>query len=251
MGAYAEVSAATVPVFRHACGLCSLQDFCWPPDLADTGLNRLHQIIRRTEALPAGRHLFRSSDPFTAVFAVRTGCVKTYTGDSNGHETVHGFHLPGELLGFDAVHPERHRVNALLIKDTAFCIVAYKDIAELSVDYPGLQNRVLALMSRDFSRQQLLAAGANATQRTAIFFFDLETRLRRHRYADFEFTLPMSREDIASYLQIRPETLSRVMSKLQQSHAIGVNGRRIRLQDIARLGLMAQGVHQDQSFAAP
>lgn len=241
MGACVDLNAAGNSVFRHACGLCSLQEFCWPPELTGVDRDRLHRIIERTGKLPAGKHLFRGTDRSTAVYAVRTGCVKTYTMDSSGHEHVQGFHLPGELLGFDAVYPESHRTNALIVKDSAFCIVPYRDIAKLSRDFPELQNRILILMSRDFSRQQLIAKGTDATQRTAIFLFDIEARLRRHRCDSFEFVLPMSHEDIANHLGFTTETLSRVISKLQQSAVIRAERRRIRLLDAARLRLIAQG----------
>ena len=249
MGAHAESSTASVPALRHACGLCSLQEWCWPAELEESDLDRLHAIVRRSGLLPAGRHLFRANDRFTAIYAVRSGCIKTYNTDPGGHEQVHGFHLPGELLGFDAVYPERHHFNALILKAGSVCIVAYRDIAELSRQFPGLQNRILALMSRDFSRQQMCAEGSGATQRIAIFLFDVEERLRRHYYSDYEFDLPMSREDIANYLRLSPETMSRLISKLQQAGVIRVNRRHIRLLDIARLGQVAQGAHLDRKPA--
>ncbi len=245
MGTHAELSVASAPVFRHACGLCSLRDWCWPPSLEAGDLDCLHGIVRQTGPFVAGSHLFRTDDRFTAVYAVRSGCIKTYTTDLSGHEYVHDFHLPGELLGFDAVYPERHHFNALVLKAALVCIVSYRDIAELSRRVPDLQTRILALMSRDFSRQQVCAEGFDATQRIAIFLFDVEARLRQQYFADYEFDLPMSREDIANYLRCSPETMSRVMSKLQQAGVIRVDRRHINLLDVARLGLIAQGVHPE------
>lgn len=246
MGAHVESKLSSVSALRHSCGLCALQQWCWPTELKERDLDRLHAIVRHSGLLPAGRHLFRASDRFTAVYAVRSGCIKTYTIDRSGHEHVHGFHLPGELLGFDAVYPERHHFNALLLAAGCVCIVPYRDIAGLSRQVPGLQTRILALMSREFSRQQLCTEGVDATQRIATFLFDLEARLRRHYQVDHEFDLPMSREDIANYLRFSPETMSRVMSRLQHAEVIRADRRHIRLLDVARLGQIAQGVHSSQ-----
>jgi len=116
LGTHTESSVARAPVFRHACGLCSLRDWCWPPGAEAGDLDRLHSIVQQTGPLPTGSHLFRSDDPFTAIYAVRSGCIKTYATDLSGHEHVHDFHLPGELLGFDAVYPKRHLFNALILK---------------------------------------------------------------------------------------------------------------------------------------
>lgn len=241
MGAHAKLHATTDPLFRRACEVCSLREWCWLPGLEESDLKRLHAIVRHSRPLPKGHHLFRVGDPFTAIYAVNSGCIKSYTTDLQGHEHVRDFHLPGEPLGFDAAYPERHRFNALIIKPASVCTIPYRDIAVLSRQIPGLQTPILALMSRIFSRQQLCVEGSDATQQVAIFLFDLEARLRRGYGADYEFDLPMSHESIANYLRISPETLSRVISKLQDAGAISVNRRHVRLLDVDCLNRIAQG----------
>lgn len=246
MGAHAKMPTASVPVFRHVCGLCSLQEWCWLPGLEEGELRRLHAIVRHSSVLPVGHHVFRTDDRFTAIYAVNSGCIESYTTDLQGREHVRDFHLPGELLGFDAAYPERHHFNAKVIKAASVCIVPYRDIAALSREIPGLQTPILALMSRNFSRQQLCIEGSDATQQIAIFLFDLEARLRWGYSADYEFDLPMSHESIANYLRFSPETMSRGLSKLQQVGAIRVNRRHIRLLDVACLKLIAQGAKPEQ-----
>ncbi|MDH3363093.1 MAG: helix-turn-helix domain-containing protein [Gammaproteobacteria bacterium] len=248
MGA-AESSMAGVPAFRHACGLCSLQGWCWPPGLQDGDLCRVHAIVQHIGPLPAGTHLFRVDDPFTALYAVRGGCIKSYTLDLQGHEHVRDFHLPGELVGFDAVYPERHHFNAQVLKAASLCIIPYRDIARLSRQIPGLQTRILALMSRDFARQQKCAEGLDATQQVAIFLFDVEARLRREYKVEYEFDLPMSHESIANYLRFSPETISRVISRLQQAEIIRIDREHVQILDVARLGLIAQGADLKKTSA--
>ena len=104
-----------------------------------------------------------------------------------------------------------------------------------------LLGTVLALMSREFSRQQMCIEGSNATQQIAIFLFDLQSRLRRGYDDGLKFDLPMSHESIANYLRISPETMSRVLHKLEELGAICVDRNHIRLLDVACLGLIAQG----------
>jgi len=248
LGAHVELRTASVPGFRHACGLCSLREWCWPPKMEVGDLELLHEIVRHTGVLPAGRHLFRANDPFTALYAVRSGCIKSYTTDLQGHELVRDFHLPGELLGFDAVYPEQHHFNAMILKAASLCVIPYRDIAALSRQIPGLQTRILILMSRDFSRQQLCVDGSDATQQIAIFLLDIEARLRRQCSVEYEFDLPMSHENIANYLRLAPETVSRVISKLQQASVIDSDRAHICLLDIARLGLIAQGVQSEKEI---
>ncbi len=241
MTAHADLPAASTPVFRRVCGLCSLQEWCWPVGMAESDLSRLHDIIQHSDSLSVGEHLFRRGDRFTAIYAVRSGCIKSYTTDLNGHEQVRDFHLPGELLGFDAVYPERHHFSAVVLKTASVCIVPYQDVAELSHEFPGLHTQILALLSRDFARQQMCIEGFDAKQQLAIFLFDIERRLRRHFDAGYEFDLPMSHEDIANYLRFSAETVSRVISSLQKAGVIDADRRHIRILDIAHLEQISQG----------
>ena len=246
MGVHADSRTASTPVFRRVCGLCSLQDWCWPVGMGAAELERLHDIVQRSDSLPVGHHLFRAGDRFTAIYAVRSGCIKSYTVDLNGHEQVRDFHLPGELLGFDAVYPERHHFNAIVIRPASVCIVPYQDVAEISREFPGLQTQILFLLSRDFARQQLCVEGSDATQQMAIFLFDIEHRLHRRFDSGYEFELPMSHEDIANYLRISPETVSRVITGLQKAGAIQAKRRRIRILNVPYLEKTAQGLHPER-----
>ena len=227
---------------RRACMSCSLQELCWPIGLDPGYLEQVQTMIQHVGPLPAGSHLFRTGDPFTAMYAVRSGCIKSYSIDAGGHEFVHGFHLGGEILGLDAVYPDRHHSNALILESSSLCFIPYRDIARLSAEFQDVHERVLRLMSQEFSRQLMFVEGPGATQRLAHFLLDVFTRLQPSNTVKYEFTLPMSREDISNYLRIAPETLSRLFAKLQRKGLIDVDRRRIRLSDPIRLDKVRQGI---------
>ena len=243
MDAYANMNARKPGLMRQGCGFCSLGELCWPEGLERSDLDRLQTMVRPVGPLAAGSVLFRTGDPFTAIYAVRSGCIKSYSIDAGGHEIVHGFHLRGEVLGFDAVYPDRHRCNAQLLEPSSFCVIPYQDIAHLSTEFQSLHDQILRLMGREFSRQLMLAEGASATQRIARFLMDMRTRLRMAGEVEYELTLPMSREDIANYLGVTPETLSRLFAKLEKSGLIDADRRHVFLADPIRLDLIAQGVN--------
>ncbi len=229
--------------FRYSCGLCSLHELCWPMGIEPSDLTRLQSMVSGVGPLSPGNYLFRVGDRFTAIYAVRSGCIKSYSIDAGGHELVHGFHLRGELLGFDAVYPDRHRCNALVLESSSVCVIPYRDLGKLSVEFGSLQTQVLRLMSREFSRQLMFAEGSGAAQRIAMFLLDMHSRLQRLGLAEYEFRLSMSREDISNYLGITAETLSRLIAKFRQKGLIDVDRRHIRLIDPIRLDLIAQGIH--------
>jgi len=243
LDAHGDMNTRKPGLVRQGCGFCSLYELCWPIGLGPSDLDRLQAIVRPAGPLAAGSILFRAGDPFTAIYAVRSGCIKSYSIDAGGHELVHGFHLRGEVLGFDAVYPDHHRCNALLLESSSFCVIPYQDIARLSAKFQSLHDRVLRLMGREFSRQLMLAEGVSATQRIARFLLDMRSRLCMASEVEYELTLPMSREDIANYLGITPETLSRLVGKLERNGLIDTDRRHIFLADPIRLDLIAQGVN--------
>lgn len=242
MRARANTSPPVLGKLRDACGFCSLHELCWPMGLEATDLERLQSMVRHAGPFPVGSYLFRTGDQFTAIYAVRSGCIKSYSVDAGGHELVHGFHLRGELLGFDAVYPEQHHCNALILEPCSVCVIPYHDIDRLSADFHSLHSQILRLISREFARQLMYGEGFGATQRIAAFLVNICSRLHQSGSAEYEFRLPMSREDIASYLAISPETLSRLLSKLRRQRLIVVNRRHVRLVDPERLKLLAEGL---------
>ncbi len=211
--------------------------------LSSSDLQRLQSKVRKSGRLPSGNYLFRSGDRFTAIYAVRAGCIKTYSIDAGGHELVHGFHLRGELLGFDAVYPDRHTCNALFLKSGSVCVIPYRDIVRLSTEFHSLHSQVLRLMSREFSKQLRFPEGSGATQRLATFLLDMNCRLHQEDASEYEFELPMSREDISNYLGIAAETLCRLLTRFRRRHLIDVDRRHFCLLDPLRLDLIAQGIN--------
>lgn len=243
MSAYADTRTVELGVLQRACGSCSLAELCWPMSLSSSDLQRLQSVVRKSGRLPSGSYLFRAGDRFTAIYAVRTGCIKSHSFDAGGHELVHGFHLRGELLGFDAVYPDRHSCNALILQSSSVCVIPYRDIVRLSAEFHSLHSQVLRLMSREFSRQLMFPEGSGATQRLATFLLDINCRLHQEESAEYEFDLPMSREDISNYLGIAAETLCRLITKFRRKQLIDVDRRHVCLLDPIRLDLIAQGIN--------
>ena len=242
MRAYADMRPPVLGALRHACRFCSLYELCCPMDLDPGDLEQLQSMVQRTEPLQAGSFLFREGDRFTAIYALRSGCIKSFSLDAAGHEVVHGFHLRGEFLGLDAVYPDSHRCNAMILESSSLCVIPYRAINDLGEVFPSLHSQVLRLMSREHSNQLMYGEGFGANQRIAAFLLNINSRLYRPGATEFELRLPMSREDISNYLGCSPETLSRLLSKLQKRGLIDIDRRQVRLVDPLRLDLVAQGL---------
>src|SRR4051794_2596544 len=88
-------TGAALPV---ACSNCTLRELCLPVGLTAEELARIDALVVARRDVRRGVSLFRRSDPFLALFAVRTGFFKTRATSEDGREQVTGFQMAGDLL---------------------------------------------------------------------------------------------------------------------------------------------------------
>jgi len=221
---------------RRTCGTCSLSELCLPMGLPHDDMRRLEALIGPRGPIGEGEHLFRIGDPLRALFAVRGGFFKTYLIEASGREQVLGFHLPGELIGLDAIWPQKHQCNAVALNTASVCELPYGAITDLSQQLPGLQQSMLRLMSKELALSHSLAGDFTAEERVAGFLVSLSSRLKVRGHSETQLTLAMSRRDLANYLRLATETVSRVFSRFEQEGLIAVDRREVTLRDPERLG---------------
>jgi CRP/FNR family transcriptional regulator len=221
------------------CSTCAFSQACLSEGMDKNALMDLHVLVEHVGPLHAGEHVFREGDAFEAIAAVRAGTVKTYVIDRDGHEQVLGFHLPGEVIGLDAIDGDRYPCNAVALDTVMLCRFSFPRISVLAARLPGLQQHLFRLMSRDIGRASLLAGDYSADQRMAAFLIGLSRRLAARGFSPDRFQLTMARTDIANYLRLAPETVSRVLKRFQHDGLIHVDRRELELLGRKRLEEMA------------
>ena len=219
------------------CSTCAFSSACLDQGYDKSRLGELHVLVEHVGPFAEGTHLFREGDPFEAIAAVRAGTVKTYVVDRDGREHVLGFHLPGEVIGLDAIDGEHYPCNAVALDTVMLCRFSFPKIAVLAAQVPGLQRQLFRLLSRDIGRAALLAGDWSADQRLAAFLIGLSRRLAARGFSPNRFQLTMPRTDIANYLRLAPETVSRVLRRFQHEELVHVDRRELEITD--RRGLEA------------
>lgn len=225
-----------------ACQDCSLHQLCLPVGLDSEDLERLDRIIRRRRPLRRGEYLFRAGDPLRAVYAVRSGSIKTYTCSSEGDEHVTGFHLPGELIGLGAIATGVYPRSARALEISSVCEVAYEGLEDLSMKIRGLQRQLLRLMSREIHHDEtmmVLLGGMAAEGRLAALLSNIAARVGERGFSPHAFRLSMSRNDIGSYLGLAVETVSRLFTRLQAEGLLNVQRKHVMIRDPDRLRRLA------------
>lgn len=215
---------------RRSCAHCSLQQLCLPAGIGAEDLERLDAIVRQRRPLQPGDRLFRPGDPLSAVYVARDGAFKTVAISEEGEEQVVGFHLPGELIGLDALGAGEHRCEAVALTAANVCEVPFDQLASVASQVPGLQQQLLRVIGQSMGRDQDHAGmlvRRQAGERIALFLHGLSERYRNIGQSSTHFRLPMSREDIGRFLGLALETVSRGFTRLQDDGVIAVTGRNI------------------------
>ena len=229
---------------RRSCAECSLQQLCLPAGVDSEDLGRLDAVVQRRRPLRPGETLFRTGDALGSVYVASEGAFKTVGVNEAGEELVLGFHLPGEVFGLDAIGSGRHRCDAVALGECRVCELPFSSLAAVAAQLPSLQRQLLRVMGqsadRDHDHMDVLSR-RQAGERIAMFLLGLGERYRRIGRPAHDFRLPMSRDEIARYLGLALETVSRSFSRLHDDGVIEVRGRGVRVLDEARLQLAASG----------
>jgi CRP/FNR family transcriptional regulator len=215
-----------------ACSACCLKGVCLPCELGRSDIERFDEITAAKRKVARGASVYLSGDRFQSLYAVRSGAFKTVGVSRHGDEKVTGFHLPGELLGLEAISSGTHNYNAVALEDSEVCIIPFAQLEKLANSIPALQHQLLRLVSSDISRDQglmLLLGSMTAEQRLAAFLLSLSRRHQRLGYSASCFVLRMTREEIGNYLGLTLETVSRLLSRFQREGLVAVHQRDIEI----------------------
>jgi len=233
-----QSTATTRPPLRDvsapSCSTCAFRKFCVSPKLGPDIAAALDRLVATRIRLRKGDVLFRVGDRFTGLFAMRMGSCKTVMPTDDGREQVVGNHLPGEIMGIEAIAAETHGCQAVALEDSEVCTLPFDRIEALAQLDAGFQRNLHRMMAREVGRERsaaLMLGTMRAEQRLSWFLLDLSNRYQARGYSSSEFVLRMTREEIGSQLGLKLETVSRLFSRFHDEALIHVRGRIVTLID--------------------
>lgn len=227
---------------RRTCRACALHSLCLPASISADELTSLDAIVRARRPLDRGMQLFSCGTRFQSLYVVRSGSFKTTLETNHGEQQVLGFHLPGEIIGFDALADDVHRCTAEAMERSSVCEVPFAQLDEFAASVPGLRRQLMRIASREVVKDHehlMLMGRKQAQERLAIFLRSLSERHRNLHRAPELLELPMSRHEIANYLGLVVETVSRLFTRFEELGVLKVNRKQIRIVDFAKLDEVA------------
>lgn len=225
------------------CQNCSISQLCLPFALNKHELLQLDNIIERKKPIQKSQIIFQSGDELKAIYAIRSGTIKAYNINENGEEQITAFHLPGDLIGFDAIMDMKHVGFAQALETSMICEIPFEILDDLAGKMPRIRHQIMRLMSNEIKNDQnmiLLLSKMNAEEKLAAFLYNLSQRYFERGFSAKEFRLTMTRGDIGNYLGLTIETISRLLGRFQKNGIITVQGKYITINKMEELSKMAK-----------
>lgn len=238
----------TIPSLRVSCTHCNLREHCVPLGLSLKEIDRLEDLVASRKRIRRGEPLFRAGDRFEAIYAIRLGFLKSSVMSSDGREQVTNFHMSGELIGLDGIANEVHSCDVIALEDTEVCVIPYERILTVSAEIDEYNLHFQKILSREIVRQHglmLLLGSMHAEERLAAFLLNLSQRFESRGYSRSEFVLRMTRAEIGSYLGLKLETVSRVLSRFSHDNLIVVNQKHVQIVNAEGLRAIVSGQPAD------
>lgn len=214
------------------CGV-RLVSVCGSLELSE--LEELERISQVTSFVPKSM-LFEQGAPAGCVFNVTEGVVRLYKSLPDGRRQIMGFALPGDFLGLALM--DRYGVTAEAVTRVQACRFVRASFLSYVDDKPHLLRRLHEFAGHELSLaqdQMLLLGRKTAEEKVAAFLINLQSRYGRIGPTSVTVPLPMSRQDIADYLGLTIETVSRTLTKLAREKTVLIVPDGVRLLSAERL----------------
>jgi CRP/FNR family transcriptional regulator len=229
----------------HPCHSCDVRALAVCNALGSDDLERFRGL-GATVRLAAGQPLFHQGDSANRVFSVTSGMLKLYKLMPDGRRQVIGFAFPGDFLGLAREAEQGCTAEALV--DAQLCGFPRSRFDRFVEGAPEMAGELYAKAACDLgaAQEQLVLLGRKtALERLASFFVAMIERAERAGSGQVPaFNLPMSRADIADYLGLTKETVSRVLAELRKRRLVRLQAlNRVEILDRTALAATAAGRH--------
>ena len=224
------------------CASCKVRELCFGHGAGRSGLQQLDQAIERRFWLEPGDYLYRKGDPFTSLYAIRSGCLKSGLRNAMGREQVAGFHIRGDIVGVGGISTHNYIFTLTALERSEICEIPFDRLEELAHRIPSVNHRLVEILARYQGRGYaigLLLRERRADARLAGFLLDFSRRLAVLDCDPASFRLPMSRSDLASHLALNAGTISKAFARLKRRGIAQVTGRAIKLTNVKELQAVA------------
>jgi CRP/FNR family transcriptional regulator len=211
-----------------SCRSCNARGNCLVEKMTITH-DHSYQIVKNRKVVLRGEHIFRGGDNTEAIYVIRSGSVKSYMIMEDGEEQVLNFFMAGDVLGLDGMGGDSYISSTVALEKTTFCRLPLSELSRREIGQ-GFLNIISNCLTREHNLMLMLAR-KDADGRMASFIVDMSKQSQKLGHSERVINLTMTRQDIANYLGLAIETVSRTLRRFQDSGMMYVTRRKIEIYD--------------------
>ncbi|QPK64895.1 helix-turn-helix domain-containing protein [Methylomonas sp. LL1] len=225
------------PILRR-CHECGKKSLCLADDLVGNRIDINDRNLIRDRIHEKGNCIFYQGDGVKSLFFVKSGSVKSIYTSGNGDQQIINFHFPGEVIELLPLNHSCHSSSAITLEKSVICAFSLHFILAYCEKLPSLLNNIQTRVNVEIEHQHEVLLSSNhriANKRLGIFLLDMVYRQHLKQANSARLQLTMSRADMANYLGLAPETVSRVLADYEKQGLILANKKKIQIPDLNRL----------------
>jgi CRP/FNR family transcriptional regulator len=222
----------------NICQRCKLRSLCTANTLSASERKMFSDFTIHDEKWDRGQHLFFPGDPLRYIYIVHSGSFKIYITDANGDIQITGFYFPGAVLDLNISNHATQDYGVVALETSTVCKIPLAEFEEMVNQYPTVSNAFIKIMSREITLKQrmiLVMSKMTAEQKVADFLVHMSAENKSRGYSSTVFKLSMLRLDIANYLGLAIETVSRTLTDFQNKGIIKIERHQVSIKDLKTL----------------
>jgi len=239
----------SIDALKNNCNHCHSAPHCLVRNLKENDLLDFNNLVKRRKPLLRGERLFQAGDHFHSLYIVHSGSVKTTIDSKDGEQQVTGFYFSGDLIGIDGFENGEHAYSVETLETSSFCEIPFSLFESTAKKIPELQLQLFRSISREIRREQelmLLLGRMNSKRKLASFLIAMSFQLQKKGYSTYDINLSMTRHDIANYLGLAIETVSRLLTQFQNEGTLDVMRKNILILNQRQLYSIADNCPEDE-----
>lgn len=222
----------------NECVQCGVKNLCLGGDLNRHQLLELTGLVSQRRRAVRGEVIYEEGDKFENLFAVASGALKSITRLGDVWGSVANLSFRGDLAGFTGVYSGRYAETAIALENTIVCEISYRRLLQYIHHDKAIGQQCHRLVARMMLQRQqaiIYTTIGSAELRVGGFLLWISDRLTERHQDPAEFSLPVKRIELATFVGLRVETVSRAFTRLREMGLVKTTGKKTRIPDLSVL----------------
>lgn len=195
-------------------------------------IDAIESIIDSHIMIEKNQTVFEAGATFQNLYTVHSGMFKSVYLTQQGDERIVDLFIPGQVMGFYGIHKGKYKTTVKAVSSGSYCVIPFYPLQELAMKHRDIQNRVMKMMSEKIIQYEITHSEYNAKQKLVSFVKDVSDLYFSRGFSASQFPFQVSQRDLANYLGLAEETLSRTFTKMKKNEILSLAEHQITIIDM-------------------